>query len=203
MINTKNKKTGRPLKFDKDEVLAAATNIFWAKGYDGSSMKDLTTAMGINAPSLYATFGDKHQLYLQAIDRYTSQDNCGPLVSFEEEPDIKSAVRAFFETSLEYATDNDNGVQGCFLSNCVSTSAGIVEGTQSRLKEAIKNTDVRLAKRFEKEKLKGNLPDNFPSLKRAQFMFDIRQGYVLRARAGIALEDMNSDFDDRTAMVLS
>lgn len=203
MNDTKTKKTGRPLKFDKDEALAAATDVFWAKGYDGSSMKDLTTAMGINAPSLYSTFGDKHQLYLQAIDRYTSQDDCGPLVSFEEESNIKSAVRAFFEAALEYATDNDNGIQGCFLSNCVSTSAGNVEGTQSRLKEAIKNTDVRLAKRFEEEKLKGNLPENFPSLKRAQFMFDLRQGYVLRARAGITLEEMNIDFDDKTAMVLS
>ncbi len=203
MNDTKIKKKGRPLKFDKTEALAAAINVFWSKGYEGSSMKDLTTAMGINAPSLYSTFGDKHQLYLQAIDSYTSNDDCGPLVAFENESDLREAVQSFFKTALEYATTNENGIQGCFLSTCVSTSAGTVAGAKSRLKQAIKETDIRLAARFESEKEKGNLPKSFPSLKRAQLMFDLRQGYVLRARAGISLEEMNDDFEDKTKMVLS
>jgi AcrR family transcriptional regulator len=201
--NTKHKKIGRPLKFDKNEALAAAINVFWSKGYEGSSIKDLTTAMGINAPSLYATYGDKHQLYLQAIDSYTSNDDCGPLVAFESENNINKAVQFFFESALEYATTNENGIQGCFLSSCVSTSAGTVDGTQSRLKQAIKETDLRLAARFESEKKKGNLPDTFPSLKRAQLMFDLRQGYVLRARAGISIGEMNEDFADKAEMILS
>lgn len=203
MNDTKNKKIGRPLKFDKNEALTAAINVFWSKGYEGSSMKDLTTAMGINAPSLYSTFGDKHQLYLQAIDSYTSNDDCGPLVAFESESNIRKAVQAFFKSALEYATTNENGVQGCFLSTCVSTSAGTVDGAQSRLKQAIKDTDIRLAARFEAEKEKGNLPKNFQSLKRAQLMFDLRQGYVLRARAGISIEEMNDDFEDKAEMVLA
>lgn len=203
MNDTKNKKIGRPLKFDKNEALTAAVNVFWSKGYEGSSMKDLTTAMGINAPSLYSTFGDKHQLYLQAIDSYTSNDDCGPLVAFESESNIRKAVQAFFKSALEYATTNENGVQGCFLSTCVSTSAGTVDGAQSRLKQAIKDTDIRLAARFEAEKEKGNLPKNFQSLKRAQLMFDLRQGYVLRARAGISIEEMNDDFEDKAEMVLA
>lgn len=203
MNDTKIKKIGRPLKFDKNEALAAAINVFWSKGYEGSSMKDLTTAMGINAPSLYSTFGDKHQLYLQAIDSYTSNDDCGPLVAFESETNIKKAVQAFFESALEYATTNENGIQGCFLSTCVSTSAGSVEGAQSRLKQAIKETDVRLAARFEAEKNNGNLPAFFPSLKRARMMFDLRQGYVLRARAGITIDEMNEDFEEKAEMVLA
>lgn len=203
MNDTKIKKKGRPLKFDKNEALAAAINVFWSKGYEGSSMKDLTTAMGINAPSLYSTFGDKHQLYLQAIDSYTSNDDCGPLVAFESESNIRKAVQAFFKSALEYATTNENGIQGCFLSNCVSTSAGTVDGAQNRLKQAIKETDIRLAARFESEKDKGNLPKSFPSLKRARLMFDLRQGYVLRARAGISIGEMNEGFEDIAEMILS
>jgi AcrR family transcriptional regulator len=203
MNDTKIKKMGRPLKFDKNEALAAAINVFWSKGYEGSSMKDLTSAMGINAPSLYSTFGDKHQLYLQAIDSYTSNDDCGPLVAFESEDNIKQAVQAFFKSALEYATTNESGIQGCFLSTCVSTSAGTVDGAKSRLKQAIKQTDIRLAARFESEKDKGNIPKSFPSLKRAQLMFDLRQGYVLRARAGISIEEMNDGFEDKAEMVLS
>ena len=83
------KKVGRPKKFEREDALMAAVNVFWAKGYDGASMKDLTTAMGINGPSLYAEFGDKHRLYLQAIDKYSNNDACAPLVALEQEDDIE------------------------------------------------------------------------------------------------------------------
>ena len=63
---------GRPRSFDRDESLDAAVLVFWKKGYDGSSIQDLTQAMGINRPSLYATFGNKRDLFMQAIDRYAA-----------------------------------------------------------------------------------------------------------------------------------
>lgn len=197
------KKIGRPKKFDDDKALLAAIEVFWAKGYDGASMKDLTGAMGINAPSLYAAFGDKHSLYLQAIDRYMSDDACAPLVAFDSELDIGKAVRAFMNAALSYATEHESGALGCFLSTCVSTSAGEVVGAQERLQKAIKETDLRLAKRFDQEKEKGLLPENFPSLARARLMFDLRQGFVLRARAGLSRSSMAGDLDDRVRMVLA
>ncbi len=61
----------RPKSFDPDTVLAKAMGVFWEKGYDAASISDLTAAMGINRFSLYDTFGDKHQLYLKALDAYT------------------------------------------------------------------------------------------------------------------------------------
>lgn len=197
------KKIGRPKGFDNDEALLAAIPVFWAKGYEGASMKDLTEAMGINAPSLYAAFGDKHKLYLQAIDRYMSNDACAPLVAFETEIDISKAVRAFMNAALTYATKQESGALGCFLSNCVSASAGEVEGAQERLQAAIKETDLRLAKRFDKEKSDGVLPGDFPSLARARLMFDLRQGFVLRARAGLSRKSMTTDLEDRVRMVLA
>ena len=68
------KKIGRPRAFDKNEALTAAMKVFWIKGYDGASMKDLTNAMKINSPSLYSVFGDKHALYLASIDNYTKNN---------------------------------------------------------------------------------------------------------------------------------
>lgn len=201
MISTK--KIGRPRGFDVDAALWAAVNVFWTKGYDGASMKDLTEAMGINSPSLYATFGDKHALYLKAIDRYVSNDACAPLVAFEQEPDIASAVRAFMETSIDYATTQESGARGCFLSSCVSTSAGEVDGVKSLLRRATEETDARLAERFDAEKAKDVLPSDFPSMERARLMFDLRQGHVFRARAGLAPETMTGDLDHRVRMVLA
>lgn len=201
MLDTK--KIGRPRSFTEEDALWAAVNVFWSKGYDGASMKDLTEAMGINSPSLYATFGDKHALYLKAIDRYISNDACAPLVAFEEEPDIARAVRAFMEASIDYATNHESGTRGCFLSSCVSTTAGEAEDIRALLRRAIEETDAHLAARFEREKAKSALPEHFPSEERARLMFDLRQGHVFRARAGIPPEAMNNDLDHRVRMVLA
>src|ERR1700685_2604840 len=61
---------GRPRSFDADEALDCALQVFWRKGYEGASLSDLTEAMGIERPSLYAAFGDKETLFRKALDRY-------------------------------------------------------------------------------------------------------------------------------------
>ena len=158
---TAKKPGGRPKKFHRDEALSTALQVFWAKGYDGASIKDLTSAMGINSPSLYAEFGDKLSLYQQAITLYAEDHGCAPMTAFESEPDIELAVRAFMNAAIEHATTNEGGARGCFLSSCVATSAGEVEGVQDLLKQAIIETDQAIAARFEAEKQKGALPADF------------------------------------------
>ncbi|MCK0128858.1 TetR/AcrR family transcriptional regulator [Erythrobacter sp. F6033] len=196
------KKIGRPRKFDADEAMMAAVSTFWTKGYDGASMKDLTDAMGISGPSLYAAFGDKRQLYLKAIDAYASNDACAPLVAFEAEPDIGKAVRAFMIAAIDYATAHESGAKGCFLSSCVATTAGEVEGVDQLLADAIKDTDERLAARFAQEVELGNLASDFPVLARARLLFDLRQGFVFRARAGLDAATMKAELNQRCRMIL-
>lgn len=201
-MNT-TKQVGRPRSFERDEALMAAVYVFWSKGYEGASIKDLTNAMGIKPPSLYATFGDKLNLYKQAIERYVTNDSCAPLVAFENEPNIYEAVRAFIEAVIDYATHHESGARGCFLSSCVATSAGEVEGVDEFLRQAIQETDARIAQRFDLEKANGTLPKNFPSLERARLLLDLRQGYVFRARAGITDDTMTVGLDHRVQMILA
>lgn len=158
--------------------------------------------MGITRPSLYAAFGDKRGLYLSAIERYSSNTQCPPLVAFESEPDITKAVRGFMTASIDYATQQGDGLLGCFLGTCVATNAGEIKGVQELLKQAIEETDIRLAARFEMEKENSLLLKDFPSQERARLMFDIRQGFALRARSGFSAESIKADLERRVAMVL-
>ncbi|WP_299726530.1 TetR/AcrR family transcriptional regulator [uncultured Tateyamaria sp.] len=197
------KKVGRPKAFDRDEALAKAVGVFWKQGYEGASMKFLTGAMGINSPSLYAEFGDKHGLYLEAIDSYASNDACAPLVALESEPDIRKAVYAFFLAAIDYSTRHDSGATGCFLASCVATSAGHVEGTAELLRDAIETTDQRIAARFAHEIDKGSLPPDFPCADRAKLLFDLRQGMVFRARAGFLDTELSKDVEKYVSAVLA
>src|SRR4051812_23312840 len=69
-METVAKARGRPRSFDRERALQHAMEVFWKQGYEGTSIHDLTAAMGINPPSLYAAFGDKERLFLEAISRY-------------------------------------------------------------------------------------------------------------------------------------
>ncbi|MEL7527580.1 MAG: TetR/AcrR family transcriptional regulator [Pseudomonadota bacterium] len=197
------KKIGRPRSFDSRQALTAAMNVFWAKGYDGASLKDLTGAMGISGPSMYAAFGDKRELFLKTIDLYGDVDGCAPVVAFESEPDIRLAVRGFLEEVITYATAHESGAKGCFLASSVSASIGEVDGVKERVEKAIEDTDTRLAARFDREKENKTLPDDFPSLERARLLYDVRQGYMFRGRAGWSAEAMRQDLDHRVSMILA
>ncbi|WP_216825017.1 TetR/AcrR family transcriptional regulator [Agarilytica rhodophyticola] len=197
------KKIGRPRTFDENEALLAAMSVFWAKGYDGASLKDLTRAMKISGPSMYSAFGDKRELYLKTIDLYADVDACAPVVAFETEPDLEKAVRGFFEAVITYATTPGTSAKGCFLASCVIANVDEVEGVAGRMEKAIDDTDVRLAARFDKEKERGVLPEDFPSKARARLMYDMRQGYMFRGRAGRTIEALLEDLDDRVKMIIT
>ena len=172
---------GRPRTFDEDDALMAAMNAFWTKGYAATSLKDLSAAMGISGPSIYSAFGDKRELYLKTIDRYADVDGCAPIVAFETAATIEDAVRGFLLSVVSHSTDQEGAPRGCFLASCVAMTVGEIDGVAERMEKAIHDTDARLAKRFEAEKAKGHLSEDFPVAARARLLHDMRQGYVHRS----------------------
>src|SRR5438876_1611267 len=95
---------GRPRAFDVDEALDQALKVFWRKGYEGTSLPDLTRAMGINRPSLYAAFGNKEALFRKALDRYAQ----GPAAYVREalsKPTARAVVQHLLLGAVEMATD--------------------------------------------------------------------------------------------------
>src|SRR6476660_9330183 len=97
-------KTGRPRAFDPETALERAMRVFWAKGYEGASLSDLTRAMRINRPSLYAAFGNKEELFRKVLDRYVN----GPLAYFGKAlaaPKARDAIEQIFFGAAKMAGD--------------------------------------------------------------------------------------------------
>ncbi|MBL4591936.1 MAG: TetR/AcrR family transcriptional regulator [Phycisphaerales bacterium] len=121
----------RPKSFDPDTVLAKAMGVFWEKGYDAASISDLTEAMGINRFSLYDTFGDKHQLYLKALDTY---DRIVVLPFIEKVEAINSLndLDAYFAMVIDYQHTGSTSLC-CMMHKAAITQAACDDDTKKRV----------------------------------------------------------------------
>lgn len=108
---------GRIREFDEDKVLDAAMQLFWEKGYEATSLSDLTSRMGIQRPSIYSAFGDKKELFEAALRKYTMSHATLIRTKLQSNPSVKEAFRTFFEGVIdEEYTENPR--RGCF---CINT----------------------------------------------------------------------------------
>jgi TetR/AcrR family transcriptional regulator, transcriptional repressor for nem operon len=106
----------RPREFDESAALDAAMECFWRRGYEATSLRDLTASMGLTAPSLYNAFGDKEQLFARALDRYLDRTTRERLRRLEETLAPKEALYRFFAEIVEHSI-KDRQRKGCFLVN--------------------------------------------------------------------------------------
>ncbi|KOP67061.1 transcriptional regulator [Bacillus sp. FJAT-18019] len=108
---------GRVREFDEEKVLDAAMQLFWEKGYEATSLSDLTSRMGIQRPSIYSAFGDKKELFETALRKYTSSRASETRTRLQTHQSVREAFRAFFENVVdeEYS---DSPSRGCF---CINT----------------------------------------------------------------------------------
>jgi AcrR family transcriptional regulator len=102
-MKTRNGKTGRPISFDKNAALEAAMLLFWERGFEGTSMADLTQAMGLNPSSIYAAFGDKRALFSLAVKRYL-KSRAQYATEALEQPTLEKVIRALFDNTVAFLT---------------------------------------------------------------------------------------------------
>ncbi|QFU93426.1 TetR/AcrR family transcriptional regulator [Amycolatopsis sp. YIM 10] len=110
----------RQKEFDPEAVLGQAMAVFWAQGYEKTSMQDLVQHMGVHKRSMYDTFGDKHALFLKALDHYTSRAEATFRSTVDSITDTRAALRALIEGSIEAGTEHS---RGCMLVNCATELA--------------------------------------------------------------------------------
>jgi len=161
---------GRPRAFDRERALQRATDVFWRKGFEGASLSDLTSAMGINPPSLYAAFGDKETLYLEALDYYVN-GAASRNALLDEAPTARAAVEALL---LRGATALPEIGLGCMMvTSAVNASSPKVRKTLTSCRASAEAT---LRKRIERGIREGELPARTDAAGLAKFYETVSQG---------------------------
>ncbi|MCQ1781400.1 TetR/AcrR family transcriptional regulator [Neorhizobium galegae] len=175
------KRRSRPRTFKREEAIDIAMRLFWRYGYEGVSLNDLTAAIGIAPPSLYAAFGSKAQLYREALDRYAGIP--GALLNLDEASTLDDTVAAILRQGADAVTD-PGGERGCMVSSgmlqCAEEHADLAL-VLTRRRDAMRETIAEALGRWLE-------PDRARSL--ARFLVVVLQGMSVQARDGATREEL-------------
>ncbi|MFA5962522.1 MAG: TetR/AcrR family transcriptional regulator [Sphingomonas sp.] len=173
---------GRPREFDLDDALAAALRVFWSKGYEGASMVELTDAMGITKPSLYAAFGNKEALFRKALDLY-EREKMAYVGQALAEPTAREVAEHLLRGSVE------NQTSSCEPRGCLGVISSVACGSEAEsIREEVlergKVAKQALIDRLERAKVEGDLPGHVDVEALTGFLYALMQGMAVQAGAG-------------------
>lgn len=182
------KRPGRPRGFNYEQALDRAMHVFWRKGFEGASLKDLTTAMGIQPASLYKAFGNKRTLFEKALARYIA----GPVAFVHDalnELTAYAVADRILRRTAEFLTEGRSR-RGCMTIQ--AALAGGVECAPIRKKLIalrVKEQNA-LRRRFERAKSEGDLPNDADAADLARFITALFQGMTVQAINGASREEL-------------
>jgi AcrR family transcriptional regulator len=179
---------GRPREFDVEKALDQALRVFWEKGYEGASLPELTAAMGINRPSLYAAFGSKEELFRRAIERYEQ----GPASYFHaalEAPTAREVVEQVLAGGIDMVTDRRNP-RGCFAVQGALVCGKESTSVRSELAARRKAAETALRKRLRQAKAEGDLPKSADPAALTQYVATVLRGMAVQAAGGASRREL-------------
>jgi AcrR family transcriptional regulator len=180
---------GRPREFCVDHALAQALRVFWSKGFENTSLADLTDAMGITRPSLYAAFGNKESLFRKALDLYEREK-----LAYIDEALAAPTSREVAETMLRGAVANMTGCgepHGCLQVIAQVASGPDAQAVREELAVRGKVVHRAIVERFERAKVEGDLPLDVDAAGLADLLKALFQGISLQATNGATREDLD------------
>jgi AcrR family transcriptional regulator len=178
----------RPREFDADRALDCALKVFWRKGYEGASLADLTEAMGINRPSLYAAFGSKEQLFRKAIDRYAE----GPAAYVREalnEPTARAVAERWLRGAIDMLGDRRHP-RGCLVVQSALAGSAAAESIRKELNARRAKTEAALCRRFERAIADGDLPVSADAADLARYLAMVAQGMAVQSAGGANRDEL-------------
>ena len=177
---------GRPRSFDEGEVLERALEAFWTRGFDATSLDDLTAATGLARPSLFAAFGNKEAIYVRAIQRYGDRMRATFEASFTEQAPLDQAFERFFMASIDMYCTGEDGQRGCF-GFCTAPAAAVGHpAIRQALAGAIESTDARFEAELRRAQTRGQLSPAADTQRLARTASAMLHSIAVRARSGAA-----------------
>ncbi|HLO78652.1 MAG TPA: TetR/AcrR family transcriptional regulator [Magnetospirillum sp.] len=191
MKNETSKPRGRPRTLDKAKALEVALDLFWRHGYEGTSVSDLTAAMGATPPSLYAAFGSKEALYREALDLYASREGDLARQALEEAHTARDGVRLMLDRAARaYAANGER--LGCLIASSVLSCSREHQTVRDELARRRQAACAMITARLDRAVGDGELPEGTDTRSLATFFGAVIQGMSTQARDGATLEDLAS-----------
>jgi len=177
---------GRPREFDTDDALASALRVFWTKGYEGASLSDLTEAMGITRPSLYAAFGNKEELFKQALDLY-EREKLAYVRRALEAPTARAVAQRMLDGTIQNSTTECRGCLGVIASvSCSNEDSPIRQNVSKRAQSARDALVARMQRAIDE----GDFTIPVEAEAMTRYLFALLQGIAVQAGAGASREDL-------------
>ena len=183
---------GRPRSFDRDAVLRRAMEVFWARGYEGTSVADLTAAMGINSPSLYAAFGCKEQLFREAVALYAKSSATSRALS--EAPTARDMVERMLRDNVAgYA--NPGNPPGCMVVLSALIGTPETKPVRDYLADCRREGLAQLKQRLDQGVADGDLPAGTDTARLAAYYAAVLNGLSIAARDGASRRELDGIVD--------
>ncbi|MFW0755844.1 TetR/AcrR family transcriptional regulator [Pseudomonas sp. H11T01] len=182
-------KKGRPRAFDREQALFNALEVFWKRGYEPASVAELCTAMGINPPSLYAAFGNKSKLFLEAVNYYEARFWDATWERMDSEPDLYRAITDFFHSAAAIVTEPEAPC-GCMV---VLAGVNVSESAQeitNALKALRQEGRDYLQQRLDRAVEDGQLAADVDTLILAAALNTLLEGMSLQAHDGLSRQTL-------------
>lgn len=197
---------GRKREFDEQDALDNAMRVFWTNGYAGTSMSDLTEAMGINKPSLYAAFGNKEQLFKAAVQHYMKDYGAPQWQKLLEPADapLPERIRRYLYAIVDLVSD-PRSPRGCLFvkSACESGSEALPGDITTLLNSMGKENEAALVAFLDKEKLEGNLPAETDVKRLATYLLSVMYGMGVLVKNGNSRRALKAAVDVAVEVVPS
>lgn len=184
---------GRPRGFDPDRALSRALVVFWEQGYEGASLTDLTSAMGITKTSMYAAFGNKEQLFRKALELYTEGPASYGMHALEES--TAQAVATAFLNGTVQATTRHHCPSGCLGVQGSLAAGDFGRSARDALIEWRNDARLRLEERFHRAIGEGDLPPDTDAGRLARYIMTVSFGIAVQAASGISRHDLQEVAD--------